>query len=72
MDREILSKKRDGRNLGDLCEIRKVPLEEFLIGEDGHTGCTAIDIALGLADGIEVGIDNTGRRRGLLHLRNDA
>ena len=69
---EILAEKRDGRNPGNLHEVGEVALEIFLVREDRHASGSAVDVALCLADGIKVGIDDAGGRRGFFDLGDDS
>ena len=64
--------QRDGRKSGDVHEVGEVPLEIFFVGENGHAGGSAFDVALGLADGIKIGIDDAGGGGGFFDLGNDA
>ena len=68
---EVFSQKRNGRKAGDVHEVGKVSLEVFFVGENGHAAGSSVDVALGLADGIEIRIDDAGGRGGFFDFGND-
>jgi len=59
---EIFAKEGDGGEFRDFSEIAEGALEVLFVCEDGKAGCAAVDVALGLADRVEVGIDEADRR----------
>lgn len=71
MNHKIFSEQGDGGEFSYLGQVGEVALEVFFFREDGHAGCTAVNVHACLTDWVKIGIDNTNRRGGFFHLSDD-
>lgn len=69
---EVFTEEGDGGDFRDVDEVGEVALEVFFIGEDGHAGGSAVDVSFGLAEGVEIGIDDAGGGGGFFDFGDDA
>ncbi len=60
VDDEIFSEAWDRGLTCYSGEVGEVSFEEIFIREDGHTAGSTVDVQLGLADWVEVRVDDTG------------
>lgn len=69
---EVFPQERGFGEFGDLGEVAERAFEILLVGEDREAGCAAVEVAFGLADGVEIRVDDAGRGGGFLDFCDDA
>src|SRR5260370_19044368 len=68
---EVLAQQREIHGGADVAQVRQAALEERLRRDDGQAGSTVGGVGASDGDGVEVGAQDAGRRRRLLHFRDD-
>jgi hypothetical protein len=71
MDGEVLAQQWGLGDAGDGGEVGERALEVALVGQHREAACAAIEVALGLAERVEIGIDDADGGRGLFDLGDD-